>query len=1067
MASIVGASRLAAILTLDIKPFIRGTELASTKLEAFRQRAQALGSTLGRSLGVALGLVSAAALRAAAEFNKIESQLRAVGTGQNIEGIVDKAKQLGIETMFTATEVLQLGLELKKLGFDAESTAQAMETSTKLTQVFGGSLTQVGTSVAEAQRQFRSASGEFRSFAEIGDIFATAFASSALDSTKLAGALKNVGSVAGVANYSIEETVALLALLADAGQKSGLAGTRLKTALLELGEEFGFTGRELTALTSGNLDIAETFEILNKRAGVAGAVIGKMGLEFYELQVRLEDSVGALDAMNDGLENQLFIQLEKNTNALQSMGRVLGDSLAPYVTAMAATLGDLATSFENADPATKALIGRFTVLGVLLPVVAAGAAALAGALSFLIAHPLVFALTALTSLFVDFQLEQAKTKTQLDQVGESLASFQELLVQTDGDLLNLSLPVLQKELENTKKAIQDAELAQKKVLFNERGQRLSDEEAFLEVYKSQVGFVDKLYRTQERTDELRAQAAEELQRIKDSDVKLQEQLLALQNAIAEKEAALKKEAERRFELAQKTGDTLLEQREALGRILEDGDKIKETFTKAFAVFGEANNDILGVRDAIKSINLALPEEIITEGIESIVGNFDELLKGGTLESNITLVDTLAKAFRDLAIESASLDLANTAAQLDQFAAEFEAKLKAFQFNKKLREAIEGRTEGDAVSRKLFNLDQIGFGEQLNNQIGNAKKLLTDLLTLGYDTTSQRVKDLVVEIEGLLFVLSSFNAQQELDKIFATAKRKTAGEVFTINKLAADIGDVKISDTLSGELKRLETQYLALFDLLNPADPEQLPPGSQEQLDEVFNKWKTLFDRLNKQLSLEEFEQSLKALDQQDALRKINVELGLLDEAGARSQQIQTLAQRIRLLKEAPEGADTAALEAYVQQLKALLQIEEDFKNAQTVVSFFREQISFLGDAFLQATQSGENFFDTLKKSFLSMFQALVAKLITLIALFAILRIVATGGTGGISGAAAAATTDGIGSFLISNLVGVKSLQAASVGGGKPLGIGEAGNVKVMGAVSGNNLVIMNQRGKRAYDRTFG
>jgi len=84
MASITGASRLAAVLTLDLKPFLRNTEIAKTKLAQFTQQAQALGSSTLRSVAVGLGLVGAASLSVATNFNELATRLRAIGQGKEI-----------------------------------------------------------------------------------------------------------------------------------------------------------------------------------------------------------------------------------------------------------------------------------------------------------------------------------------------------------------------------------------------------------------------------------------------------------------------------------------------------------------------------------------------------------------------------------------------------------------------------------------------------------------------------------------------------------------------------------------------------------------------------------------------------------------------------------------------------------------------------------------------------------------------------------------------------------------------------------------------------------------------
>jgi len=1069
MASIVGASRLAAILTLDVKPFIRNTELAATALEKFREKAQALGSTLGRSLGVALGLLGGAAIRVSSEFNKIESQLRAVGTGDNIDSIVAKAKQLGIETMFTATEVLELGLELKKLGFDAQATNEALETSVKITQVFGGSLSQVGTSVAETQRQFQGANGELRSFAEIGDIFATAFASTALDSSNLAGALKNVGSVASIAGYSIEETVALLGLLANSGQKAGRSGTRLKGVFLELGTEFGFTGQELSALTAGNLDIAKTFEILHKRAGVAGAVIGKMGLEFYNLVVRLEDAEGALDAMNEGLEDQLFIQVEKNTNAIQTMGRVLGEALTPYVRTSASVLGDLAESFEKADGNTKSMIGRFTIMGVVIPVVTAALAALAGALQFIIANPIIFGLTALTSAFIAFQLQQAENKGLLDAVNESLSSFKDLLKETDDELTSLSLPVLQTELEESQKALEAAEEAQRRLLYDsDTGRRLTDEEAFIEVYKAQVGFLDKIYRSSERTKELRAQAGAELERILTADVALREQVLALEEAIADKEGILAFEAQERYFYAQKTGEALLSQQESLTAIQGDADKIKTKFKEAFAVFGEETNNFENVAGIINQINDAKLLDIFENGLP---GDLDSILKSGGLDAQINLLKAVSDEFARLAILASEKGLQGTAASLNKFADQYKDQLEKLKLDKSLSEILTDRIDEDASTQLLKDLGVYDLEASLKKELSAAKKALSSLIDLGSTDSSvtNEIIRLQEEIRNLDREIERTNLQKKVDAILNPPGRISATDAFAAAIGASGTEGFTRADELSKELRKLEVDFKKLYDLLNPKDPDAVSVGTQEALDNLVARYRAARNQLDEELRINEFNDALRQLNQADAVLEMDKKLGLLDRDGIRSAEIANLTARIRLLATAPEGVNFAAYDQLQDKLQVLQQEAQNVANASTLVTFFNQQVSFLGEAFVSAAKDGANFWQTLKESLLNTFYALVAKLITLITLYTILLIV-SGGTSAAAGAAGSAIEGGFGTFLAEGLTGLNlrsgttASSSATVAAG---GTGTAGVVRIGGSISGNDVVISNQRGTRAIDRTFG
>ena len=203
--------------------------------------------------------------------------------------------------------------------------------------------------------------------------------------------------------------------------------------------------------------------------------------------------------------------------------------------------------------------------------------------------------------------------------------------------------------------------------------------------------------------------------------------------------------------------------------------------------------------------------------------------------------------------------------------------------------------------------------------------------------------------------------------------------------------------------------------------------------------------------------------------EMDKKLGLLDRDGIRSAEIANLTARIRLLATAPEGVNFAAYDQLQDKLQVLQQEAQNVANASTLVTFFNQQVSFLGEAFVSAAKDGANFWQTLKESFLNTFYALVAKLITLITLYTILLIV-SGGTSAAAGAAGSAIEGGFGTFLAEGLTGLNlrsgttASSSATVAAG---GTGTAGVVRIGGSISGNDVVISNQRGTRAIDRTFG
>ena len=107
---------------MDNTQFLRGTEVASKRLDAFSRKATTFGANITRSLGVGFALVGAAAVKTAADYNRATATLGAI-VGKTTEGFTElneQSRELGRTTIFTATQIAEAQLEISKLGFEAQ-----------------------------------------------------------------------------------------------------------------------------------------------------------------------------------------------------------------------------------------------------------------------------------------------------------------------------------------------------------------------------------------------------------------------------------------------------------------------------------------------------------------------------------------------------------------------------------------------------------------------------------------------------------------------------------------------------------------------------------------------------------------------------------------------------------------------------------------------------------------------------------------------------------------------------------------------------------------------------------
>ena len=177
------------------------------------------------SAGIAGGL--AAATMAGSSFEAQMSTVQAISQASEADMIRLNAlaKQMGIETKFSATEAGQ-GLEYMAMaGWDVDSMLAGLPGIMNLAAASGEDLGQVSDIVTDAMTAFGL---EASRSAEFADVLAQASARSNTDVAMMGETFKYVAPVAGALGFSIQDTATAIGLMANAGIKSEQAGTSLR-----------------------------------------------------------------------------------------------------------------------------------------------------------------------------------------------------------------------------------------------------------------------------------------------------------------------------------------------------------------------------------------------------------------------------------------------------------------------------------------------------------------------------------------------------------------------------------------------------------------------------------------------------------------------------------------------------------------------------------------------------------------------------------------------------------------------------------------------------------------------
>lgn len=419
MASISEFSRLSAILTMDITGFMKNAEIAQSKLVTFGQKATKVGSSLSRGLGLAFALVGGAAVSTASEFNKVSVQLRSLVGAGDFRKLSEQARGLGESTIFTRIQIVEAQKELAKLGTSGRDIGDIIPAISSLAGALDEDLAGSASAVKEALNIFRL---EADQAGRVTDLYAQAVQSSALTIPQLREGLKNIGPILKQQNVSLEDSVSLLALLANSAIKGSTAGTKLRSTFNKLAATYSDGNVALAKFTEGNLEYSEILGILNSRAAVVGSILQDQGDDLKDLQVLFGLAGGAAQRLSDEFEGELFFTVEQLKNAFQNLGIELGNTLVPATEVLRDIMVGLAKGFASLSPGTKSLLGTFIAL---TPVIA-GVTFVVGQLTIAVA-----ALSTASGLIIISLLAAAAAAAyfggQVSYAAEETARSQQLL----------------------------------------------------------------------------------------------------------------------------------------------------------------------------------------------------------------------------------------------------------------------------------------------------------------------------------------------------------------------------------------------------------------------------------------------------------------------------------------------------------------------------------------------------------------------------------------------------------------------------------------------------------------
>ena len=365
-------SLLSVVLGLKADKFERGLTSAQRKLKATSNSLSQVGRGLSIGLTAPLAAIGASSFKVAADFELAMKKVKAVSgaTGAEFEKLEKNALDLGRSTVFSASSVSELQLEMAKLGLSADEIVKATDSTLALAQAFGNELGPTAETVVKTINQFGLNAEDA---GDVADVMATAFASSALDLEKFAGSMGNVAPVAKEFGFSLEETTALLGVLANNGIEGTDAGTKLKMAFSQLAAEGVNVKETFTGIINGSVSYADAINVLGKRAAILSPIFGKNTDELASLGNELKLSEGRAKSMASEMDDSAKGGIAAMRSAIEGAQIQIGNALAPVVLDIVQKITDMAQAFGNMSRETqKSIVKAAAFLAAIGPIASIG-----------------------------------------------------------------------------------------------------------------------------------------------------------------------------------------------------------------------------------------------------------------------------------------------------------------------------------------------------------------------------------------------------------------------------------------------------------------------------------------------------------------------------------------------------------------------------------------------------------------------------------------------------------------------------------------------------------------------
>lgn len=359
----------------------------SAAMTTFGAKASAAANKV-KYLSLAAAGIGALALKAGMNFDEGMSKVQAItgATGEDLEALRNKAKELGAQTKFSATEASEAMQYMAMAGWKTEDMLGGLDGVMNLAAASGEDLATTSDIVTDALTAFGLKAEDSGHFA---DVLAAA-SSNANTNVKMMGeTFKYAAPIAGALGYGVEDVAESIGLMANAGIKSSQAGTSLRRIMTSMNKDFKISSKRLGETTikvtkaDGSMrewsdiiaDTRNAFKDLSKseKSTAAETLVGKNAMSGFlaimnaspkdikKLENALANADGAAKSMADTMLDNTKGSITILKSTLESAAISISETLSPMLTKVVEGIRKWVEKFNDLSPATKDMIAKMLV----------------------------------------------------------------------------------------------------------------------------------------------------------------------------------------------------------------------------------------------------------------------------------------------------------------------------------------------------------------------------------------------------------------------------------------------------------------------------------------------------------------------------------------------------------------------------------------------------------------------------------------------------------------------------------------------------------------------------------